>query len=101
MRGGIGKAPLRRQNHRHGRAPSLFADDPQRAAVQLGQPSRQWQAKPGAFVFARQPGVDLSEGLEGDLDLLRCHARAGVAYVDGDAAFLGAPRQRQPRLRAW
>src|SRR5260370_26065497 len=58
--------------------------------MQLGQPPRQREPETGALMAAAEAGIYLAEALEGDFDLLRCHADPGVGYGERDTAVAGA-----------
>ena len=60
-----------------------------RPRVQDGQPLREGEAEAGAGVFARELAVELHEGLEKLLEVLRRDADAGVPDGEDDLALAG------------
>ncbi len=62
--------------------------DDEAAFVQVDKCLGQRQAQAGALIAALQPVIHLGEGLEGDLDIFRVHADAGIAHRHGDGVGL-------------
>ena len=55
--------------------------------MKLGEPLGQGQAQAGAFELAGMAGVNLPEGLKGNLNLIRGHPRPGIAHLEDDATL--------------
>src|SRR6185312_2423565 len=77
-----------RKAHLHRRSHAFLAFDSEFTAVQLDECAGDRQPEPGTLAPARVAGIDLTEGREGDRDLFRRHADAGVAYADEQARWL-------------
>ena len=96
---------LQRNRHMKARALALLAFHPDIAAHHFGQLAADGQAQAGAAELAGGGGIDLREGLEEPVDLVRRNADAGVAdgkedevvarfvlrlgHVDADVALRG------------
>src|SRR5215471_12160965 len=78
---------LLREGHLHRRAGADRAHQLERSAVQLDEGARQGQAEPGAAVLAAEGALDLDEGFEHAMHLVRRYADAVVLDDEVETAI--------------